>query len=184
MLPSEFHGLFTATAEIAGTLIGLLFVAISVAHNREQGEELSAHRVRASAALTAFTNALSVSLFSLVPGIRVGTAAIGVSVIGLLFLMASLLSIWRARNAEARRLRNTFFLVSLAVTFVIQLVAGICSRANPDSTGPIQTISILVIVCFLIGIARSWELIGGPSVKLSRELGAIARTHAEHDPDS
>jgi hypothetical protein len=184
MLPSDFHGLFAVTAGIAGTLIGLLFVAISVAHVDKQGEEFAAHRVRASAALTAFTNALSVSLFSLVPGIRVGSAAVGVSVIGLLFVIASLLSIRRSKNADARQLRNTIFLLSLAATFIIQLVAGVVSRAHPDRTGPVQTIAILVIVCFLIGIARSWELIGGPSVKLSQELGALARAHSESDSES
>jgi hypothetical protein len=39
----------------------------------------------------------------------------------------------------------------------------------------VNNIAILVIVCFLIGIARAWELIGGPYIGIGHEMVALAR---------
>ena len=38
-----------------------------------------------------------------------------------------------------------------------------------------NTIGILVVVCFLVGIARAWELIGGPSIGIAHEVVAMVR---------
>jgi hypothetical protein len=54
---------FRATAAgVAEGLIGLLLVAVSVAHHRPSEDHRSGHRIRAAAALTAFTNTLVAAL--------------------------------------------------------------------------------------------------------------------------
>jgi len=140
--PAALHDFFVASAGVAGALIGLLFVAISVSQERlaEEGDT-QIHRVRASAALTAFTNALSVSLFALVPG-------------------------------------ETVFVFVLAAMFVLQMVYGLLVIAHPHDASAVRTIAVLVIVFFAIGIARSWELIGGPSIGIRHEVRALV-----HPPD-
>ena len=182
MVPADFHDFFLASAGVAGALIGLLFVAISVAGNRLAKAEASAqvHRIRAYAALAAFINALAVSLFALVPGELIGTTSVIVAILDLLFVAASLLSLIRMRGVRLATLRDTLFLVGLAVTFVWQLSAGLDLASRPDDSGSVRTIAILVIVCFLVGISRAWELIGGPSIGITHEV--IALVH--HDrPD-
>jgi hypothetical protein len=76
------------------------------------------------------------------------------------------------------------FLVGLAVDFVIQLVMGIRIIVRPDNAGAVDGVAVLVIVCFLIGIARSWELVGGPSIGLRSELTTVLRGEPAADDPS
>jgi hypothetical protein len=67
------------------------------------------------------------------------------------------------------------FLIGLVILFVYQLVAGINLLLQPSDPGAVDTIGILVVACFLIGVSRSWELIGGPSIDYREEFAALIR---------
>jgi len=176
-----FHDFFLASAGVAGAFIGLLFVAISVAPQRVTGEGADpAHRIRASAALTAFTNALSISLFALIPTVELGGTATVVGIVGLLFVAASLLSVVRLRRTTSIAFRDVSFLVGLLAVFGGEVIAGV-HLLNEDQTSAVSSIAILTVVGFLVGIARAWELIGASSIGLRTEVAAAIRDRPHVD---
>ncbi len=180
MTTASAHQFFAASASVSGALIGLLFVAISVAPERVLGPEASeVHAVRASATLTAFTNALTVSLFALIPGLSAGGVSTVVAIVGLLFVTRALLATAPAWRGGEIRLRDLSFLVGLVVVFVVQLIAGLTLDMHGGSRSSVQTICILVVVCCLIGIERAWELVGGPHFGIRRMRGARRRARGE-----
>jgi uncharacterized membrane protein YczE len=181
--PASLHDFFVASAGVAGALIGLLFVAISVEHERLTAEDADqVHRVRAAAALTSFTNAFAISLFALIPFGGLGWTALVVSLLGLFFVIGSSLSIARVGRVRPVARRDAVFLVGLAVALVLQLLFGLRLIVHSYNESAARDIAVLVVVCFLIGIARAWELIGGPSIGLGHEVRQIVRERAHH-PD-
>jgi hypothetical protein len=175
----EFHEFFVATAGVAGALIGLLFVAISVAPDKVLADDAERrHQVRALAALTSFTNALAVSLFALIPQIGLGGSVISIGILGLVFVIASTTALVREAGRHWLTLRDQSFLIGLTVIFAFQVLEGARLVRHPANVDATSSVCVLVAVCFFVGISRSWELIGGPSIHLRSELTAAFRERA------
>jgi hypothetical protein len=117
-----------------------LFVALSVAPRRDlaTGPRII-RQVRAGAALLAFTNAVAVSLFGLVPQTNIGYPSVTLGVIGLFFTAASIRSV-AASGAAARQQRAQLGLITLLLLiFGTELLAGIAAIADPAGSNPPET---------------------------------------------
>ncbi len=165
--------MFVAVAGCSASLIGLLFVALSVAP-RESAPHPVVQQIRAAAAILAFINALVVSLFSLIPGTPVGYPALALGVSGVLFTAAAARSI--ATNQQARPyLPSQLSLMALLLAaFGVELISGIMNIGHPHETGPVNTISYVLVASLIIGIARAWELVGNRNTSLLSSLLVLA----------
>jgi hypothetical protein len=183
VLIASYSALFAATAGAAGALTGLLFVALSVAPRRDPAPGPPViHQVRAAAALLAFTNALTVSLYSLVPGTSVGDPAIVLGIIGMLFTAAAARSIRTSGAPRAQQLRQLGLLSLLTLIFGTELICGILAAAGSGGATPVQIIGYAIVTSLIVGVARAWELVGERDTGILHSLAVLAG-HESQDGD-
>ncbi len=184
MLSGTYRDLFPAVATSAAALIGLLFVAMTVAARRNPADRPAViMQVRAASCILAFTNALAVSLFGLVPGNNVGYPTIVVAVIGIFFTAAGARSIFSSHLTRRHVPRQIALVTALMVTFAFELAGGIDLLLNPDSSGAAELVGNLLVVLLIIGIARAWELVGDRDTGIITSI-AILAGHDHSDGDS
>ncbi|HEY3980794.1 MAG TPA: hypothetical protein VGM79_26185 [Streptosporangiaceae bacterium] len=195
MIAGAYRDFMTTIAASAASLTGLLFVALSVARRTDPQEgQTVVQQIRAAAALLAFSNALTISLFGLVPGTNTGYPALILGTIGLFFTAAALRSIFASRATLGLRRRQTSLILILLLIFGTEVVSGSTLLASPASTGPVAIISYALVASVLVGIGRAWELVGDRDTGIYASIAVLAQhQHApgaphpaepltEHDP--
>jgi hypothetical protein len=155
VVPEVYRELFTAIATTAGSLTGLLFVALSVTRRAPAAGPPAIQQVRVSAALLAFTNAIAVSLFSLVPGISPGYPAVALGVIGILFTAAGVRTIVSSQATPRQQRRQLGLVILLLLIFGTELACGIAVLADSRLSTAVQIMCYALISSVLAGIARA-----------------------------
>jgi hypothetical protein len=175
--------MLVAIATTAGALTGLLFVAMSVAplRHRDLGPRVI-RQIRAAAALLAFSNALSVSLFSLVPGTNVGYPSIALGVIGIAFTAASMRSILTSQATLALKNGQLGLITLLLLIFGTELIGGIVALTQPISNPP-NAIGYALVASLIVGISRAWELVGDIDTGLPASIARLVGHGPAAQPD-
>ena len=183
LLTESYRELFTAVATCAAGLTGLLFVAISVTPREGKSSQPAViHHVRAASALVAFTNALGVSLFGLVPGSSGGWAALTLGAIGIFFTAASVRSIVSSRDVSWEQAwRQAGLIALLLAAFGAEFGCGIGLTTNQTAVFGPSLLSYILVALLLIGIARAWELVGDRDTGILSSLAVLVGRSP--DPD-
>lgn len=179
VLAGTYRDLFPAIAECAAALTGLLFVAMFVAARHNPADRpVVIQQVRAAASILAFTNALAVSLFGLVPGNNIGYPAIVLAVIGIFYTAAGTRSIFSGRLPRRHVPRQIGLIALLFLMFASEFAGGIDLVLNPHSAGAAGLVSNLLVGLLIIGIARAWELVGDRATGIIASIAVLTG----HDP--
>ncbi len=157
----SYTNFFLGSLSVAGALTGLLFVALSVAQNRDEGSGTMERQAVAATAFTALVDSLWVSLVGLLPSQQPGHDVRIVSIVMGLFGVTStaglIFRLWRARSGQIFRHRWPVLLPLIVGMYAFQ--AGTAAAATTGQAAE-RSGATFVMVFFAVGIARSWELLG------------------------
>ena len=187
MVTGDARDLFVAVASAAAALTGLLFVAVTVTPRPAGGRPRGViHQVRSAAALLAFTNALGISLFGLVPDNNVGYPAGAFGIIGTLFTLASVRSILADTRARARFVAQISLIAGLLAVFITEIIYGAELIVHWTNHSALDTLGNLMIASLFIGVARAWEFVGDRDTGIWASLMVLATGHERslNDPDA
>ena len=159
----------------AATLIGLLFVAMSITQEETAARPQEIREFRAAAALLAFTNAFTVSLFGLVPGTNIGYPAVVVGAIGILFTAGGVRTIVSLHLPRRQSRSQVSLLVVLLAVFGLQLGRGVQLLVDRRNAGAVAFVGDILIVSLLVGIGRAWEFVGQWDTGVFASIGRLIR---------
>lgn len=174
MVPSEYVNFFTTAATTGGALIGLLFVAISLAPERTVlASAPIASRVVAGSTFTALLNAFFISLGALLPNTNIGWFAISFSIIGIINSLSqgrTLLIPWPSWQNVLRRTWLTGISLFL---YIVELVCSVQLLSSPTNEAPVSYVALSVLVIYIIALIRAWELLGAQRTGLMAWLNPL-----------
>ena len=160
MVPPALSNYFLATAGAGAALIGLLFVAVSIAPEQIATRRAPLERQAVAAStFTALVNAFFISLGALIPG-SLGWIALLMSSLGLLNSLTLGGHLLRHPKNWQNFLRRVFLiLISLAI-YGDECYHALRLTITSSAVGSAYTLAGLLLAVYGVGLIRAWELLG------------------------
>jgi hypothetical protein len=179
MVPADFANYFLASAGAGGALVGLLFVAVSIAPERTVMETAPLDRQAVSVgAFMALLNAFFISLAALIPGSNLGWVTLVMSLVSLLNTLSLGWTLLRQRFTPQQLLRRAFMIAVSLTLYGFELYYAMQLLQFPSQPDPIFILAGLLVGVYGLGLLRAWELLG------ARRYGLLGWLNPLRDTDN
>ena len=181
-MAAEFETFFLASSGASAALIGLLFVAVSIAPEKVFGSDAEAVRqAQALSAFTALANAFFISMASLIPDIKIGIVVTIVAFASAMQTLAllTLVKHWRAQSIVYR---GVVLFLGSALIYALELAVGIQLWVAPGNRGSLDGLLELILGAYAIGLGRAWELLGAPRSGFVSTVAGLIRPRTGPKP--
>jgi hypothetical protein len=182
MVPPEFLNFFIASTGAGAALVGLLFVAVSLAPEQIVTRRApTERRAVASSAFTALINAFFVSLVALIPHFNFGTLIVPFSCVSLLSSLLQAWSLLRPRKGWQSFLRRAILICLSLGLYGLELRNAVTLIIDPTQVGFVYGQLFVLLGTFALGLISAWELLGAHRYGLGGWLNPLQDVH---DSDS
>jgi len=167
VVPPEFLNFFTASTGAGAALVGLLFVAVSLAP--EQIVTRRAPVERRAVAGSAFT--------ALIPHFNFGTLIVPISCLSLLTSLIQAWSLLRLRKGWQSFLRRAILVFLSLGLYGLELRTAVGLITDPSQVGFVYGLLFVLLGIFVLGLTRAWELLGAHRYGLGGWLNPLQDVH-------
>jgi hypothetical protein len=178
VVPSEFLNFFMASTGAAAALVGLLFVAVSLAPEQivTRGAPVE-RRAVAGRAFTALINAFFISLVALIPHFNFGTLIVPFSSLSLLTSLLQAWSLLGPRKGWQSFLRRAVLICLSLGLYGLELWNGVGLITDPTQVGFVYGLLFVLLGIFILALTRAWELLGAHRYGLGGWLNPLQDVH-------
>jgi hypothetical protein len=178
MVPPEFLNFFTASTGAGAALVGLLFVAVSLAPEQIVTRRAPVERrAVAGSAFTALINAFFISLVALIPHFNFGTLIVPISSLSLLTSLLQAWSLLRPRKGWQSFLRRAMLVCLSLGLYGLELRTAVGLITDPTQVGFVYGLLFVLLGIFVLGLTRAWELLGAHRYGLGGWLNPLQDVH-------
>jgi hypothetical protein len=181
MVPASFDTFFSIMAGVGATLFGLIFLVITIKPDHASTESNPVLRqAQIASAYSALLNPLVISLLALVPHASIGLITLIMSVIGLVNTFIIGLSLLPGLLRWRTRLQSLLLLLGSSVIFGFELLYAIQLETRPQDRAPLYNLTTLLVIVYLYGIARAWDLVSARQFHIWEVFSRPATTGVEN----
>ncbi len=174
MVPADFANFFAVMAGVGATLFGLIFLVISIKPEITSPENTSVLRqVQVASSYSALLNPLVISLIALVPHATIGLVTLIMSVIGLINTIIMGVSLLQDSLSWAKKLNSVFFIFGSLIIFSFEIFYAIRLVVAPGDLSALYNLTTLLVIIYLYGIARAWDLVGARQFHIQEVLEPV-----------
>jgi len=88
----------------------------------------------------------------------------------------------RYSKIEVKKLPHVFFLLIGLVMFSVEIFYGIRLASAPGDSSALHNLAILLVLIYLYGIARAWDLAGARQFHIQELLSPLTSKGREQSP--